>query len=347
MRGPLILLVYKLIDAINTDLPKGFLLEGNSLQATSVGLPINALREAIVNALMHRSYRVNRPTQIIRYDNRIEIINPGYSLKSTELLGTPGSQTRNPFIAAVFHDTNLAETKGSGIRAMCRLMKDAHLVVPTFESSRENNTFTSRMLLIHFLNKKDLLWLNSFSSLDLNDAQKQTLVFVRECGAIDNITYRQMADCDTIKASRDLTVMKRHDLLISKGNGKSTYYVPGKQLLKNLNTPPNELNTPPNELNTPPNELNTPPQNNLPDDIQQLIKSLKQKERDTSKIEHVIVEICKLKPFKSSEIASFINRKEDYVKRNFLSKMIKRGLLVYSHPEMLNHPDQRYMTKKD
>ena len=103
MRGPLILLVYRLINAINDDLPKGFLLPDNSLQAKSVGLPIKALREAIVNALIHRSYRVHRPTQVIRYDNRIEIINPGYSLKAEDQLGKPGSETRNPFIASVFH----------------------------------------------------------------------------------------------------------------------------------------------------------------------------------------------------------------------------------------------------
>lgn len=75
MRGPLFLNVFRIIDSINSDLPKGFLLKEGNLQAQSTGLPIQALREAIVNAIMHRSYRENKPTQIIRYDNRIEIIN--------------------------------------------------------------------------------------------------------------------------------------------------------------------------------------------------------------------------------------------------------------------------------
>jgi len=109
MRGSLILMLYRLLDAINADLPKGFLLPEDDVQAIVIGLPVKVLREAIVNALMHRSYREHRPTQIIRYDNRIEIINPGFSLKAEEKLGTPGSETRNPFIAAVFHDTNLVD----------------------------------------------------------------------------------------------------------------------------------------------------------------------------------------------------------------------------------------------
>ena len=56
------------------------------------------------------------PAQIIRYSNRIEILNPGYSLKDMASLGTPGSRLRNPVIAAVLHELNWAETKGSGSR---------------------------------------------------------------------------------------------------------------------------------------------------------------------------------------------------------------------------------------
>ncbi len=67
-------------------------------------LPVRVVREAIVNALMDRSYRTHSPVQILRYQNRIEIRNPGHSLKSTDLLGEAGSECRNPRIAAVLHD---------------------------------------------------------------------------------------------------------------------------------------------------------------------------------------------------------------------------------------------------
>lgn len=46
------------------------------------------------------SYRSYSPVQIIRYANRLEIHNPGFSLKSPELLGEPGSEPRNPRSAA-------------------------------------------------------------------------------------------------------------------------------------------------------------------------------------------------------------------------------------------------------
>ena len=349
MRGPIILVLYRLIDAINADLPKGFLLD-DGVQATSTGLPMKALREAIVNALMHRSYREHRPTQIIRYDNRIEIINPGFSLKSEERLGFPGSETRNPLIAAVFHDTNLAETKGSGIRAMRRLMQAAHLVPPTFESSRENNEFTSRLLLHHFLDANDLEWLKQFERYELADSQKQALIFIREVGAIDNTTYRQMADCDTLKASADLRELKGYELLISKGKGKATYYIGGKALstpLPAVSTPPLALNTPPfDNLSTPPPGLSTPPPDlsTPPPGIFERIGSLNKREHDNAKVEAIIMDLCEWKPLKASEIAGYFQKEESYFKRKYLSSMIAEKKLKYLHPEMLNHPEQAYLT---
>ncbi len=371
MRGPLLLVLYRLIDAINADLPKGFLLPDDNIQAESSGLPLKALREAIVNALMHRSYREHRPTQIIRYNNRIDIINPGFSLKSEEKLGQPGSETRNPFIAAVFHDTNLAETKGSGIRAMRRLMQAAHLVPPTFESSREHNEFTARLLLHHFLDEKDLVWLQQYEYLYLNDSQKQALIFVREVGAIDNQTYRQMADCDTLKASTDLRMLKSYNLLASKGKGKATYYISGPGLNTEatdpLNTEPAPLSTEPTGANTEPRRTNTEPGGTntedsdtlsteandidrdillkeLPEELRLRIFELKERESNPKKLKEIIKDICAIRPFKLVEIASLMQKGDNYLSRKYLKPMIDLSELRFQFPEMINHPEQAYFT---
>lgn len=383
LRGPLLLNVYKLIDAINTDLPKGFLMDKNQVQAQSTGLPILALREAIVNALMHRSYREHKPTQIIRYDNRIEIINPGFSLKSEDKLGLPGSETRNSFIAAVFHETNLAETKGSGIRAMRRLMIDAKLAPPTFESSREHNEFTTRLLLHHFLDKKDLLWLKKFELYNLNDSQKQALIFVREVGAIDNLTYRQMADCDPLKATSDLRSMRKLQLLTLFGKGKGTYYKAGEVLDNTLlgNTFEDEhlilsteLSTEPKGLSTEPLLLSTEAKNidvidgqvvgifdeglsteaqeinrkvlmdELPFRLQGKIYTLKERE-SFEILEEIILEICNVRPFRLAELGSILGKGDNYLSRKYLKPLIDSDKLKFLHSDMINHPNQAYEKK--
>ena len=262
MRGPLIELVQRTFNSIADDLPKGFLLPENEVQAESVGLPVKVLREAIVNAFIHRTYRENQPIQIIRYANRIEIKNPGFSLKPEEQLGEPGSKNRNPFIAAIFHETNLAETKGSGIRIMRRLMDQANMVPPTFESDHTANLFTIRLLLHHFLSEEDLIWLSTFEEHQLNDAQKRGLIFIREVGAIDNQSYRQLNGCDILRASGDLRQMRQVGLIKQKGKGRATYYVPDKLFVeasKKLSTPADGLSAPPKALSAPVDGLNAPP----------------------------------------------------------------------------------------
>ncbi len=227
MRGPLILMVNKACSAVMDDLPKGFELKKDSMQASTPAiLPNKVLREAIVNSYIHRSNRVNQPIQIIRYSNRIEIHNPGYSLKPQDDWGEPGSMLRNPRISEIFHDTNLAETKGTGIGAMRRLMKEAGLMPPTFESNHEANKFTARLLLHHFLSKENMEWLAQYAEFCLMNEQKLALVFVREVGAIDNATYRQL-DSSITHARARLEIHKLCDLgfLEKKGQGRNTYYI--------------------------------------------------------------------------------------------------------------------------
>ncbi|HBK84221.1 MAG TPA: AAA family ATPase [Flavobacterium sp.] len=350
MRGPLIQLVQRVFSAIADDLPKGFLLGEGEIQASNIGLPSKVLREALVNAFIHRTYRENQPIQIIRYGNRLEIKNPGFSLKPEEQLGEPGSKNRNPFIASIFHETNLAETKGSGIRTMRTLMEKSSLAPPTFESDHSANLFTTRLLLHHFLNETDLQWLDTLKEFELNESQKKGLIFLREAGAIDNSTYRQLNACDVLRASNELRTLRDKELITQKGKGKATYYIAGN----NLNTEPLELNTHGNELNTYGDEfntygemLNTEPQSlkqELPSELREKIDSLGERENDSNKIKNIIYELCSLKSYTLKQIALILNRKENYTLRNYVVPMREEGKLQYTIPDMPKHPDQAYFS---
>jgi len=140
VRKPLLLALRQVQNTILDELPKGFRLDEGELQSRQEPLlPRKVIREAVANATMHRSYQIHNPVQIIRYSHRIEVINPGFSLKDVTDLGKPGSRLRNPAIAAVLHDIHWAETKGSGIRTMRRLSAEAGLPLPEFSSDRQRN----------------------------------------------------------------------------------------------------------------------------------------------------------------------------------------------------------------
>ena len=109
---------------------------------------------------------------------------------------------------------------------MRRLMKEAGLMPPTFESNHEANKFTARLLLHHFLSKENMEWLAQYAEFGLVNEQKLALVFVREVGAIDNATYRQL-DSSITHARARLEIHKLCDLgfLEKKGHGRNTYYI--------------------------------------------------------------------------------------------------------------------------
>ncbi len=367
MRGPLITLVQRAFNAISDDLPKGFLLPEGEIQAKSIGLPARVLREAIVNAFIHRTYRESQPIQIIRYGNRIEIRNPGFSLKPTDQLGEPGSKNRNPYIAAIFHETNLAETKGSGIRTMRALLKKASLAPPTFESQHTGNHFTTRLLLHHFLSESNLRWLQTMDNYQLNDSQKRGLVFLRETGAVDNQSYRQINGCDVLRASGELRQMRDKGLLHQKGSGRYTYYVGSAEIRKHLlaslyfdgedqvsdptaiSDNPTSMSGNPSAIsdNLPPISDNLPPISDnlsqLPLEVAEKIK-LVRKKGDVDVIRQAILALCSWQPLTAQQIAQYIGKNERYIVSRYLAPLRKAEKLFYTYPEMPNHPQQAYTT---
>ena len=382
MRGPLILLVNRALNAIKDDLPRGFELKKGNLQAdTPIDLPNDALREALVNAFIHCSFRLNQPIQIIRYSNRLEVINPGFSLKAPETLGEPGSVQRNPFISTIFHDTNLAETKGSGIRSMRGHMKKAGMMPPTFESNRSANQFTARLLLHHLLDNATIQWLTLFADYSLNNEQRLALVFVREVGAIDNMTYRQLnSDINNQKASMDLHDMCTKGLLEQKGQSRSTYYIAGVNFIENsrgeednsigedlnsranssLNSRGESLNSRANgSLNSRGESLNSRAKSSLNSRgeglnsrAKQLPKGLEEriakigKRAKPEEMKELVLELCRLEPMSLLELASILNRRPSSLRYLYVNSLIGSHQLYYTIPEMLNHPDQKYTTIK-
>jgi ATP-dependent DNA helicase RecG len=347
MRGPLLGLVDRVLAAVMDDLPKGFELSEGQVQAETPTLPARVLREAIVNALMHRSYREHQPTQVIRYSNRIEIRNAGFSLKNEDSLGQPGSDLRNPNLAAIFHETNTAETKGSGIRTMRRLMEENGFSLPTFESNRAENFFVSRLLLHHFLSEQDLLWLKQ-TPQDLTDGQKIALIFVREQGAVDNQTLRQLTGGEVLAVSQELRRLRDIHLLESKGKGSATYYVPGAGFpaAKQADQPAGHgtLGASHGTLSAGHGTLGASHgtlADSLPDGLRSKLEALGK--RPGEKIRPMILELCAWRALTAAELAELFGRSDSKaLKRDHLGPMIVDRELEYTHPDMERHPKQAY-----
>ncbi|MGB7510863.1 MAG: ATP-binding protein [Pelodictyon phaeoclathratiforme] len=357
MRDSLFRLIRRAQAAIVDDLPKAFGLEEGSLQRQDIPVvPQRVIREAVVNALMHRSYRSHAPVQIIRYSNRIEIRNPGFSLKSPEHLGEPGSLPRNPKIAAALHDTRFAETKGSGVRVMREMCEKAGLAPPLFESDRANDQFIVRLFFHHFLGPEDLKWLARFKDLSLSDAEARALVVTREVGAIDNATYREINKVDTLTASQALKRLRDAFLLVQKGRGSATWYKPTEWLLgtttdlsanqRGLSSNPGTLHSNLDSLSSNPDSLSSNPKrcailNELSGELAARVGALG-KRRSPEEVRELVVALCRQRIFRVEELAILLVRTPETVRQSYLRPLLLDGRISMIRPDVPNDPEQAY-----
>ena len=101
--------------------------------------PIIAIRELILNALIHRDYSMHTdsaPITIEMYRDRFEIANPGglYGRMTLDNLGKFAADTRNPVIANALEVLDVTENRYSGIPTIVNAMKEYGLPAPRFEN---------------------------------------------------------------------------------------------------------------------------------------------------------------------------------------------------------------------
>lgn len=103
--------------------------------------PIAAVRELILNALVHRDYSIytdSTPVTIRMYSDRMEIENPGglYGRMTLDQLGKVSADTRNPFIANALEILGETKNRYSGIPTVINLMNEYGLPAPEFVSEK-------------------------------------------------------------------------------------------------------------------------------------------------------------------------------------------------------------------
>lgn len=113
----------------------------DGVRADRTEYPMKAVREIILNALIHRDYSIhtdNSPIRVILYDDRLEVENPGglYGRITIDELGKVSADTRNPFIAGALEVLIDTENRFSGIPTIRDEMKSAGLPHAVFESNR-------------------------------------------------------------------------------------------------------------------------------------------------------------------------------------------------------------------
>jgi len=182
--------------------------------------PIPALREAVLNALIHRDYfNIANFTTIKVYDDHIWFSNPGglpEGITVEQLKRPHQSCLRNPLIARVFYLAGYIEQYGSGTVRMVEWMKDAGLPEPEYKE--EMGGFS-----VYFY--KDICTEENLRRMGLNERQIKAVIYVKEKGKITNKEYQELTEVSRITASRELQDIVGKEVLRMIGKvGKGTRY---------------------------------------------------------------------------------------------------------------------------
>jgi len=180
--------------------------------------PIEAIREAAINALIHKDYLSPAEIQIKVYDDKIWMWNPGglpKELSIEDLKREHSSYPKNPLIANVFYLAGFIELWGSGTKRIVDLCKEQGLPEPDYKE--EQGGFS-----VWFY--KDIYTEKYLKELGLKERQIKAVMYVKEKGKITNKEYQQINHTTRETSKRDLEVLVNKDVLKRRGKGRNVYY---------------------------------------------------------------------------------------------------------------------------
>ncbi|MFH1127502.1 MAG: helix-turn-helix domain-containing protein [archaeon] len=181
--------------------------------------PPQAIREAIINALIHRDYEVPTEVKVFIFDDRIEITNPG-----TFPVGTtpdnPKHVPRNPILCQLMRDVEFIEKYGSGIYLIREECKRLNAPEPAYEIDKHWTKIVLKSAgIVGFIREIEK------TGVKLNERQRQSIAYLFREGRITAKLYCELNNIVPDTANRDLNELLNMGLIKRVGRGRATYYV--------------------------------------------------------------------------------------------------------------------------
>ena len=203
VRGPLISQIDEAVRVVLDELAQGVTLSGSGFKAKHA-YPERVVKEAIVNAIIHRDYRLNRDIFVRIFDDRIEVESPGSfpGNITPENVNRAGSKARNPLLTRNLREFPVAPNldAGEGVKMMFREMSTAQLYPPQYTQNTERAVESVTVTLFNL--ERPTVWDEVSDWIDRN-------------GPISNGQLREIAKVDIAAASLMLRDWVQQGLLAS------------------------------------------------------------------------------------------------------------------------------------
>ena len=199
-------------DALRLSINVRYIITGEKTERKDIwDYPLNALRETLLNSIIHRDYfDYDTQIQIKVFKDWLWFFNPGKlidDLTIEQLKTSHPSKPRNKLIASVFYRSGQIEKFGSGILRITDACKNQGLPEPEF--IEEFGGFSVKFSRIY---------------KDLNERQNKAMGYIQENKKITNSEYQKLNSTTRATAKRDLSEMCDQKVIVMIKESRNTYY---------------------------------------------------------------------------------------------------------------------------
>lgn len=234
LEGPIPIMVRDALVVLRRNMSRRAVVRGAGRE-DSWEYPEAALREVIVNALVHRDLSPishGTQSQLEMYPDRLVVRNPGglFGPVKVDQLGADGvSSARNGTLMQILEDVpvpggtrTVCENRGSGVRTMISALRKARMSPPEFRD--RIGTFTVTFPHHTLLSDDVVAWISSLGAEGLNDNQCIALAMLRDGETMDNQSYRRATGVDSQIARSELRDLVARGLVVQTGSHRWTRY---------------------------------------------------------------------------------------------------------------------------
>ena len=317
-----------------------------------------AIREALVNALIHADYSSSVSILVEKRVDRIIFRNPGTMRIPLELAAHGGtSDCRNRGLQVMFRMVGFGDQAGSGIPSIFSNWAQEQYRNPHYVESFGPDMTTLTLCMIHLFPENILAYLDSTFGTSfhaLSHEQKIALALAYSDGEVTHKRIREMSGIHPSDLTKDLKVLVDLGFLIPEGESRGRVYYPknspqGTITHSHLTDDKREsgLSHLDPSLSHSENTLSPSLMNTgsvpLAERIEKGMRGRKNIPKE--EMESFILDICSDHFQTLGDIALILNWSERVIRNNYIRTMVQRGLLVPRYPEKKTHPDQAYIRK--
>lgn len=364
----------RVIRKLNADLKVPFTLEGDQRQDDT--LVHKALREALVNTLVHADYTGRASILVVKRPDMFGFRNPGLMrVPVDQAMAGGNSDCRNRLLQNMFRFIGLGENAGSGLPKIFQGWSSQHWRKPVLREAHSPSDQT--LLELHMLSLvpesvldelRDSLGEQVFSRL--TDKERLILVTAAIEKTVDHGRMMSILDIHPRDLSQLFAGLVDKRLVLRNGAGRGTvYFLPDAHLEDiftelemakgeagassepfggsseplNVSSGPLEPSSGPLGVSSGPLGASSGPW----EELRTLAEPVATKGKaPKAKVEGVILALCSRRPLRLDELTRLLNRSAESLRKHYLQPLVRARRLKLLYPTKPNHPSQAYVAEE-